>query len=393
MRHHIKTLFISSLIFMSSCSDESSRTNGKLEGFLTEAPSTTISSIAPTTAVVQDPSTSLRDLVERSKVAFSTPIIKHSCGTFALIHTDAEPTILKWDRGEWTGAIFNFATVFDPEIAVEQHWIADVTNDNDSDIILNWFYDGGNRSFGQVIYANTDDCIWRYATLVDGCGDSETIDNLTFVSDVELQGSGSINCYGARTGFKLEWYPDAEVFVTAPIDGAKYCNGLTESFDLPLSACAQGWAVQMAQESLVERGAQIDRDGQFGPATLLAVLKHQRSLDLPLTGQLDGPTWASLVSAGSEEFPDFDGDGVSSPREIGHASGAFEIYEDGSGTKTPTSPQVTVTRTYCEERRTALTSDMRGPLIEYRLITEYSNGRTKTEVVGTSWSNLSGKCP
>jgi hypothetical protein len=133
-------------------------------------------------------------------------------------------------------------------------------------------------------------------------------------------------------------------------------------------------------------------DGQFGPASLLAILSHQESLGIPKTGQLDGPTWASLFPAGSEEFPDFDADGVSSPREIGHASGAFGFFEESSGGGATLSPRVTVVRTYCEQRRTALTSDMRGPLIEYRQITEYSNGRKKIEVVGTSWSNLSGKC-
>lgn len=392
MRLRVQGAIFASLLLISSCSGDTQRTNGRLESFLTDSTTSSIVEITTTTAPVEDPSAVLQKLIEKSDIKFSTPVIEHSCGKFSLIHDEAEPTILKWDGNDWINADFSFATTFDPEILVDQHWVADVTLDGDPEIVLNWFYEGGNRSFGQVISANAEDCIWSYATLVDGCGDSETIDNLTYVSSESLQGSGFLNCYGGRVGFSLVWTPEIGVFVTAPLGGEKYCNGLTESFDLPLSTCSEGWAVRMAQEALIGRGARIEADGQFGPASQIAVISLQQSLNLPRTGQLDGPTWASLFPAGSEEFPDFDGDGVSSPREIGHASGAFDSYEAVSGASTPLSPRVTVVRTYCEQRQTALSSDMRGPLIEYRQITEYSNGRKKIEVVGTSWSNLSGKC-
>lgn len=386
-------LLVISLLLVTSCSKETTRSNELLGDVLTGPSSTTTQPELTTTVPAADPAVLLRSLVETSGIAFTTPVISHSCGTFALIHDDAEPTILKWDDTEWTNASFAFATTFDPGVFVEQHWIADVTSDGEPEIILNWFYDGGNRSFGQVVSASSPECTWHYLSTIESCGDSEVVDNLTYVPNGQLQGSGFINCSGERAGMKLTWDPVLGVFIAGPLDGEKYCNGLTETIDLPLSTCSESWAIQMAQRVLVERGAQIDTDGQYGPATQLAVLRLQQSLGIQLSGQLDGETWASLFPAGTDEYPDFDGDGVSSPREIGHASGALENYEEGTGSGAPLSPRVTVVRTYCEQRRTALTSDMRGPLIEYRLITEYSNGRKKYEVVGTSWSNLSGKCP
>lgn len=380
------------LVVAVSCGSDSSRSNELLDDVLTGPSSTTAQPASTTTIPPVDPDSLLRSLVETSGIAFATPVITHTCGTFALIHDDAEPSILKWNDTEWTNANFTFATTFDPGVFVEQHWIADVTSDGEPEVILNWFYEGGNRGFGQVLSASTPDCTWHYLSTVDSCGDSEVVDNLTYLATGQLQASGFINCNGERAGMKLKWESDLGVFVAGPLDGEKFCNGMTDTIELPLSTCSESWAVEMAQRVLVERGAHIDIDGQFGPATQLAVLRLQKSLGVQLTGLLDGETWAALFPAGSEEYPDFDGDGVSSPREIGHASGALEYYEESSGSGVALSPRVTVVKTYCEQRKTALTSDVRGPMIEYRLITEYSNGRKKIEVVGTSWSNISGKC-
>jgi hypothetical protein len=376
-----------------SCGGSSDRSSELLDDVLT-GPSSVPAQIAQssTTNPPLDPQLALTDLVNSSGAVFATPVVSHTCGQFALVHKEAEPSIFQWSDSAWVSAPFSYATTFDPEIAVDQHWIDDVTDDGDPEIILNWYYDGGNRSFGQVISASSPDCNWRYLSLVDGFGDSEVIDNLAVVEDGQLGGSGFIDGSGGRVGLQMKWEAPFGLFVAMPLKGEKFCNGLTESFDLPLSNCSEGWAVRMAQESLVDRGAKIDTDGQYGPATQLAILTFQKSLGIQLTGQLDGETWASLFPAGSDEFPDYDGDGVSSPREIGHASGAFEYYGEASGSGARLSPQVTVVRTYCEKRRTALTSDMRGPLIEYLFVTEYSNGRKKIEVVGSSWSTLSGKC-
>lgn len=393
MKRSFQGAILITLSLTVSCGGGSERSNELLDDILTgpsSVPSQTEQS--STTNPPLDPQAALTDLVNASGTVFATPIVSHTCGQFALVHKEAEPSILQWNGSEWASAIFSYATTFDPEIAVEQHWIDDVTGDGDPEIILNWYYDGANRSFGQVISASSPDCNWRYLSLVDGFGDSELIDNLTLVGDGLLEGSGFLNGYGGRAGLRLNWESQLGLFVAMPLEGEKFCNDLTESFDLPLSSCSESWAVRMAQESLVERGAEIDTDGQYGPATQLAVLRLQQSLGIQLTGQIDGETWASLFPAGSDEFPDFDGDGVSSPREIGHASGAFESYESSSSSSVKLSPQVTVTRTYCEERRTALTSDVRGPLIEYLFVTEYSNGSKKIEVVGSSWSTMSGKC-
>ncbi len=393
MKSFARGAILIALLLTVSCGESSDRSNEMLGDVLT-GPSSLPSQItqSSTTNPPMDPQLALTGLINTSGTKFTTPVISHSCGQFALIHNEAEPSILRWSGSEWAIAPFSYATTFDPEIAVDQHWIDDVTGDGDPEIILNWYSDGGNRSFGQVISANSPDCIWHYLPVVDGCGDSEVIDNLTVVGDGQLEASGFIDCSGGRVGLRMNWQAPFGLFIAMPLEGEKFCNGLTESFDLPLSNCSESWAVRMAQESLVGRGAKIDTDGQYGPATQLAVLTFQQSLGIHLTGQLDGETWASLFPSGTDEFPDYDGDGVSSPREIGHASGVFEYNGEGSGSGATLSPRVTVVRTFCEERRTALTSDVRGPLVEYWLVTEYSNGRKKIEVAGSSWSTLPGKC-
>lgn len=381
------------LLIAVSCGGSAEKGSQRLDQVLT-GPSSTNGQAADTTNSIPpaDSSKALELLIQSSGVVFSTSVISHSCGEFALVHKEAEPSLLRWNGSEWVSAQFSYLTTFDPEIAVEDHWVKDVTGDGNPEIILNWFYDGGNRGFGQVISAEEPGCTWHYISAVDGCGDSEVIDNLSVISDGNLQGSGFIDCSGGRVGTQLEWNEDLGIFVTRPLEGEKFCNGLTESFDLPLSNCSKGWAVKMAQDSLIDRGSQIDADGQFGPATQLAILNLQKLLGIQLTGQLDGDTWSSLFPPGSEEYPDYDGDGVSSPREIGHASGAFETYEAGTESNNNLSPKVSVVKTYCEKRQTALTSDVRGPLIEYWFVTEYSNGRKRVEIVGSSWSSLGGKC-
>jgi cell wall-associated NlpC family hydrolase len=59
-----------------------------------------------------------------------------------------------------------------------------------------------------------------------------------------------------------------------------------------LAAGAQGKAVKTVQKAIGTAA-----DGDFGPATQKAVRKWQKKHSLPVTGVVDGPTWASLPAA------------------------------------------------------------------------------------------------
>jgi hypothetical protein len=62
-----------------------------------------------------------------------------------------------------------------------------------------------------------------------------------------------------------------------------------------LAEHAAGDVVVWAQEHLVAAGEQVRIDGRFGPQTLAAVQSFQGGHGLPVSGQLDPPTWAALL--------------------------------------------------------------------------------------------------
>lgn len=318
--------FVLAMAISTSCSNE-----GQVQTRNT-SDSLVISSIASNNSLLDstanqdniDPAQALRTFTSASGAFFSTEVVESSCGLFALIHTSSDTSIVNWVETEWVTADFDTLTNFDPEVRVDKHWIADVTDDENPDIVLNWYADGANRGFGQVLAISENDCIWRYVPIVEGCGSSVSADNLTLV-DSDLEISGFVNCKGGRNSAYLLWDSTLRLFVARPLEGDLFCGSLEENIDLPLSSCDESWAVKMAQEALIDLGYSIEADGQFGPATQMAVLRHQQSRGFSLSGQIDGETWASLVTVSASEYPDFDGDGIRSPREIGHVTGATEL--------------------------------------------------------------------
>jgi hypothetical protein len=58
---------------------------------------------------------------------------------------------------------------------------------------------------------------------------------------------------------------------------------------------AKGDVVVWAQEHLYGAGQPLTIDGDFGPATLIAVENFQTAKGLPVTGLIDAPTWAALL--------------------------------------------------------------------------------------------------
>lgn len=339
------------------------------------------------------------DSIEKaSSAVFSTGAFQHSCGEFAVIQSSGYPLILTWLDEEWLpveGA--STSLEFDSGINVLESWQTDLTGDGEPEVVLSLGIEGANRSFGQILSASPGECLWGYLTTVDGCSESEIVDDLA-VEGAKAAGTGFVSCGDGRDSIELEWLPEFSLFVAMPYQDSNFCSGMREDLDLPLSNCSQGWPVSMAQEAVAAQGISVDIDGRFGPGTQRAVLRYQKELGLPLTGQVDPLTWSVMYPAGSSStdgwttYPDYDGDGISTPREIGHATGALEYYEESSPIQPSRRQKPTIVRTYCETRSSGLVSDMRGPLVDYVLVTEYSNGRKTFQTVGSSWANFPGRC-
>lgn len=349
-----------------------------------------------------DPSVDLEealDSIEKaSSAVFSTGTFQHSCGEFALIQSSGYPLILTWVDEEWIpveGA--STSLEFDSGIDVLESWQTDLTGDGEPEVVLRLGIEGANRNFGQILSASPGECLWGYLTTVDGCSESEIVDDLAFEGSKAV-GTGFVSCGDGRDSIELEWLPEFSLFVAMPFQNSEFCFGMREDLDLPLSNCSEGWPVSMAQEAIADQGISVDIDGRFGPGTQRAVLRYQQELGLPLTGQVDPLTWSVMYPAGSSSadgwttYPDYDGDGISTPREIGHATGALEYYVESNPIQPSRRQKPTVVRTYCETRSSGLVSDMRGPLVDYVLVTEYSNGRKTFQTVGSSWANFPGRC-
>lgn len=357
-------------------------------------------SVSPTTAIENppDPEVSLKEIIAESAATFATEIFEHECGTFAMVQGAGLPAILQWANDEWASAPLSAPELEpDSESLIDDFWIEDITGNGEPDIAISWFYQGANRTFGQVLSAPTDSCEWRYLEVVDGCGAQGTFTDLEVRGNLAV-GSALIDCAYGRVSAFFAFEPEFGLFVAKPIPGESFCDSMREDYDLPLSNCSEGWAVRMAQERMMLNGITVDRDGRFGPGTQVAVLRFQVLNDLPLTGHVDPLTWSLMYPVGTSddggwnEYPDYDGDGISSPREIGHASGTFGYFEKSTPVAPSRRQRPVVIRTYCETRSSGLSSNMRGPLIDYVLVTEYSNGYKTYQTVGSSWSTLSGKC-
>jgi hypothetical protein len=352
----------------------------------------------PSTEAGPDAEVSLSEIEQASQSKFSSGIVEHSCGTFAMVQSTGYPLLLEWSEPDWLPAEGASTTLdYESGIDVVQSWSTDLTGDGDPEIVLSLEVEGANRGFGQILSANGEDCVWVYLSAVDGCSRAEVFDDLTVVGQRAV-GTGFVGCGNGRDSVEYAWLPQFGLFVAEPESGGPVCSSMWDDLDLPLSNCSEGWAVSMAQEEMDARGISVDIDGRFGPGTQRAVLEYQQLNGLPLTGQVDHVTWAAMypVDADSDGgwnyYPDYDGDGVSSPREIGHASGALEYYEEPSPVEPSRRQRPVVVRTYCETRTSGLTSNMRGPLIDYVLVTEYSNGYKTFQTVGSSWANFPGQC-
>ena len=314
------SLAVLTLTIISSCSTESqSQSVPPSNSLVVSSIASQGSNLGGASALEQnDPTEELRRVLPEPGSLNSAELFDHPCGLFALVHPGGETKLLRWDKPSWVGVDPFDLIPSDSELSLEEQWVADVTNDGKPEIILQWINEGANRSFGQVISNDGVDCTWRKISIIDGCGTSFVADNLSLVRS-SLQISGFVNCKGGRVSANLLWDSSLKVFIARPLEGNLFCGTLIENIDLPLSSCDEGWAVRMAQQALVDQGYAIDIDGQFGPATQLAVLSHQMTRGIVMSGILDGETWSTLFPADQGAYPDYDGDGISSPREMAHS--------------------------------------------------------------------------
>jgi peptidoglycan hydrolase-like protein with peptidoglycan-binding domain len=77
--------------------------------------------------------------------------------------------------------------------------------------------------------------------------------------------------------------------------GVAHSSGSSQGSRHPmLERGAEGRAVRVLQEALVEAGYEIDVDGDFGRATEQAVLAFQEANELDMDGVVGPNTWAAL---------------------------------------------------------------------------------------------------
>ena len=96
------------------------------------------------------------------------------------------------------------------------------------------------------------------------------------------------------------------------------CAGYRADYAYPIQLCGRGEGVRFAQRGLLVVAPDLVVDGYFGPNTLAALQQFQRHFGLPVTGEIDEPTWIALTWRFVwDHGRDVDGDGVLDPWEIG----------------------------------------------------------------------------
>lgn len=84
-----------------------------------------------------------------------------------------------------------------------------------------------------------------------------------------------------------------------PVPAGETCEVKTTMAVLRPDPMHNSFDVKQAQERLIYKGftPQYGADGYFGPATQSAVERFQEANNIPVTGIIDGQTWAKLLEA------------------------------------------------------------------------------------------------
>ena len=279
-----------------------------------ESPATT----STTTTTVLSKADRLQLVASEQGFSFSSGVIENRCGDYAVLGSGGSPVVLVWAGSDWTldpsiGDFFSFS-----DGPVEGISLYDLTGDGLDELVVQ--VGGGMRSFGAVFMMQTGKCEWAAVPVIDSCGSALTYDSLAIRSG-ELVGSGfSAGCAG-RDGVRFVWSDPVQRFIGRSSTREKVCDYFEyDEVMLPLTTCDEGWAVYMAQEHIFKTGIQLDVDGYFGPGTHRAVLQFQMRNNLEPTGIVDLETWGKMFPADWDRgYPDYDGDGISTPVEMSHS--------------------------------------------------------------------------
>ena len=206
-------------------------------------------------------------LLDESESDFNTGVVEHGCGSVAYYAAGGEEHLVGWSGMDW--AEIDSVREVTSDIAgltVQDHWIADITGDGESELVLQYFSDGVMRNFGGALSASAPKCQWEWLRVVDSCGDQFFYDSMAVESGGMVSGSGFSSRCSVRESVNLVWEPSqSRPSLPAPLGGM--CPDYEETLDLPLLVCEHGWPISMAQEALAASGLDVSPDGYFGDGT------------------------------------------------------------------------------------------------------------------------------
>lgn len=356
---------------------------------MTAAPTT---APAPTTTEMPmpDPAEALEEFVAANGLDTTTGVIEHPCGLVAYSTNSRERQLTGWAGDRWIELDSVAAATDGLDAALSDWWSADVLGDRGEEVVVEFNAPGAMRPFGGVLTASEPDCAWAWAPIVDSCGDYILYDAISVDPARGLIGTGFPAGCSGRDAVRLERRDDLGRLVAAqyePSQGLCDGYGYRENINLPLVVCEQGWSIEMAQQALADDGYPVDVDGYFGADMRDAVMAYQRARDLSPHGVIAGDTWTAMYPPSGRLYPDFDLDGVASPAEIGHASGATEF---GANDYSPPATAVPleapyVVDVYCKSIPTGSVSSFFGELIIIQTIQVYSDGTERFAGTRSSW--------
>ena len=289
-----------------------------------DSPTSTDSTSTTSTVPPPDPATELTALVGGGSVIFNSGVLDHACGLLAFVSDQQGQKLLSWNEDRWVTEI-EVPDYFDLRGQKVAEFIQrDLTGDGRAELVIRWAPEFAMREVGAVLRADSSSCPWAWQELVDSCGNRPVFEGLAVSGEDDLIGSGWSGGCSPRESVRFRWSPEVDRFVARPFSSNVQMCGTYDEFaiDLPLRTCSKTWAVQMFQEGMRAAGFNVNPDGYFGPGTQIAVLGYQQRLGLAMTGLIDEPTWDSMFPVNWDEgFPDYDSDGISSPREIAHWGG------------------------------------------------------------------------
>jgi hypothetical protein len=345
-------------------------------------------------APLPDPSERLEAYVDEESFVYSSGLIDHSCGLVAVVGSAGANQLVIWDGSEWLevdGLAGGWPGTMD---VIGKTRLVDLKGDGFAEVLISW--DAGStgmRPYSAVVSSAGSDCTWVWEPLVDSCGDQIVYDALSVTSSGELVGSGFPRGCAGRDSVRFEWFAEINRFVARPEPSSvKVCGDYEEDrIDLPIVICSKSWAIQMAQEVLGKSGFNVASDGYFGPGTQLALLRYQMRNGLHLSGVIDGYTWGSMFPVTWEDgFMDYDGDGIASPREIAHWSGASNLsstVELEPPRRSIPAAAPYVVRIECVAMSGGIVSNVRGALISYQRIQVMSDGSRRLAGATSGWAS------